>query len=121
MLAGVLEKTIISEEKTMLHESSKRFGSSTDSTIDKHRMDPSMSCALLDWGFSFLESGRFDKAFTALVGIAKLNPEDPLPWAGATLAAALAGDSQKAQTCYLELIARNPNRRLVGWLQPFVG
>jgi Flp pilus assembly protein TadD len=105
----------------MLQESLKKFESSPDGTTDKHKMDPSMSCALLDWGFSFLESGRFDEAFSALVGIAKLNPEDPLPWAGATLAAALAGDSQKAQACYLELIARNPNRRLVRWLQPFVG
>lgn len=105
----------------MLHESLKRVEPSTNDTINKHRMDPSMACALLDWGFSFLEAGRFDEAFSAMVGIAKLNPQDPLPWAGATLAAALAGDSQKAQTCYLELIARNPNRRLVGWLEPFVG
>lgn len=74
--------------------------------------------ALLDWGLSFLESGEVERAASVLEGVARLEPEDPVPWAGAALAAMLAGRRDRAEAYFLELLARHPNGPLTKRLRP---
>ncbi len=73
--------------------------------------------SLLALALARLENGAFRQAGAAFSEIGTLRPDISEAWAGAAVAAHLAGDHQSAQTFRNMLEASCPPRVLLGWVE----